>query len=226
MRQNFFGPVRCHDDMQLLHVVEDAAIGLVAIVARLFIASWLYAELAEDGQGIAVTSQLVAAVCSAAHWFVRFVVLERGNQSPLTKIGGSTALVDAPSAVMLAFARAPLLTSSIGRFDATARLLTCLLLTIVSLQRILFASACVGHLLERAGCHAMAYRAIIMGAAAQWLVQSVCLAILIANVFATPLAFSCSRSLPGDSTPLAASFFLAATAAALPQILRSAKKLL
>ena len=213
------------EDVELAAVLEDAFVGLVALVARIAISIWLLQELVDDGQPRVIVAQLLASGLSLVHWLVRYVVLKRGKQSPLLKLGGSSALVDASSSVMLAFARAPLLVSSVGRFNATARLITSLLLTMVALQRILFATACCGHLVNSAR-HLSCYRALVIAAAVQWITQAACLAVLLADVFATPLAFSATRSLPGDPTPLACAFFLAATAAAMPRLLRSVERLL
>jgi len=125
-------------------VWEDAFIGLAAIAARIGVASWRLETLSSDNQTRVAWAQLAVSILSFMQWFTRYFILKRQCETPLTKLGGSTALCDASIAVMLAFAEPPLLVSSVGRFDPTARLLTALLLTIVTLQRCLYASACCG----------------------------------------------------------------------------------
>ena len=94
-------------------------------------AVWRIDTLQHDNQSRAAVFQLVAGGLSLLQWFTRYFILQRQCESPLTKLGGSTAMIDAATAVMLAFSEPPLLVSSLGRFDPTARLLTAMLLTIV-----------------------------------------------------------------------------------------------
>ena len=139
---------RCHigtgEDINKLVIFEDAAIGFAAWGARLSVAVWRTVTLWNDGLLRAPMAQLIASILSCAQWVIRYLVLESRCEAPLTKLGGSTALVDATCAVMLGFAEPPLLVSSSGRFDPTARLLTALLITTMTLQRCLFATACCG----------------------------------------------------------------------------------
>jgi hypothetical protein len=215
-------------------VAEDAIVGLLAIVARGGIAIWRIETLAHDGQSRVAVFQLVAAILSLLHWVARYFVLARECESPLTKLGGSTALCDAPAAVMLAFSEPPLLVTAIGRFDPTARLLTALLLTMVSFQRTLFSAACCG-LLYSVSSHEhpastsrfdRLYPPILFASAIAWIFQAVAVAVLLADVFATPLAYSAARGLGGDTWALPFAVFFAVTAASLPQLMRSTDKLL
>ena len=139
---------RCHmgtgENIDKIVVFEDAAIGFAAWAARMGVSIWRIASLWNDGLLRAPVAQLVASFLSCAQWVIRYWVLESRCEAPLTKLGGSTALIDATCAVMLGFAEPPLLVSSSGRFDPTARLLTALLITTMTLQRCLFATACCG----------------------------------------------------------------------------------
>jgi hypothetical protein len=221
------------------HVVrEDRLIGLLAIAARGGVALWRIETLAHDGQMRVAVVQLVATGLSLLQWATRYYVLQWRCESPLTKLGGSTALCDATSAVMLAFAEPPLMVTSIGRFDPTARLLTALLLTIVTLQRCAFASACCGLLwvvvsedVERAAQQkdnerrfSQAYVPILLFASLCWILQAAAVAILLGDIFAVPLAHSASRGMVGDWNTHAFAVFLAVTAAGLPQLMKTAEK--
>ena len=234
-------------------VWEDALIGLIAIGARLGVAVWRLETLADDNQSRAAVVQLVACGLSLAQWATRYFILQRQCETPLTKLGGSTALCDASSAVMLAFAQPPLLLSNVGRFDPTARLLTALLLTIVTLQRCLYASSCCGLLwavarhdkelstwkiaqarIRGGGVFANdqleprfseAYEPILLAAAVGWVLQAASVGVLLADVFALPLAHSSARSLAGDWLPIAFAFFAAITVASMPQLVKTAEKI-
>lgn len=226
-------------------VLEDALIGLTAVAARFAVSVWRIDSLGVDSQVRAPVVQLVASVLSFCQWVVRYFVLERRCEAPLTKLGGSTALIDATSAVLLGFAQPPLLVSSEGRFDPTARLLTALLITTMTLQRCLFATACCGVLWVTARRDAQVYprsarRAqststtvphfdpeyvpILLFVSIAWIFHAAATGILLADVFCTPFAFSMSRRLVGGWIEIGLATFFAITAASLPQMLQTVKK--
>jgi hypothetical protein len=210
-------------------VWEDAAVGLIAIAARLATAIWRTITLSVDGQTRAPVAQIVASVLSLAQWALRYFVLDRGCEAPLTKLGGSTALVDATTAVMLGFSQAPLFVSSINRFDPTARLLTALLITTMTIHRCLFATACVGLLYgvstddasQKGSRFSREYVAIVLFALVAWLLQAASVAILLADVFAVPLAHSISRGYAGGWLEVAVAVYMGISAVGLPQLLRT-----
>ena len=230
------------------HVVwEDAVIGLLAVMARVSVSIWRIVTLSVDGQLRAPIAQLVAGVLSFLLWFLRYFVLDRKCEPPLTKLGGSTALVDATCAVMLGFAEPPLFVSSVSRFDPTARLLTALLVTTMTLQRCLFSTACCGLLWAVAtddsrkplemptslrilpgamgavsqDRFAPEYIPYVLFALVCWILQTCSVAILLADVFCVPLAHSMSRSLAGGWGEIASAIFVATAAAGMPQLLRT-----
>lgn len=232
-------PVLNHNSLEGTAVYEDALIGLLALGARLGVSIWRVLTLAVDGQLRAPMAQLIASVLSLAQWYVRYRVLDRVCETPLTKLGGSTALVDATCAVMMGFAEPPLLVSAIGRFDPTARLLTALLVSTMTLQRCLFATSCCGLLWTVAsddvskslrsadlpgaqptssGFQA-AYVPIIFGGLVAWLLQTASVAILLADVFCVPLAHSMARSVPGGWVEIAMALFVATSASGLPAMM-------
>ena len=245
---------RCHmgvgTPIDEVVVWEDAFIGFAAVAARMAVSVWRMISLFDDGQLRAPTAQFVASLFSLGQWVVRYFVLERQCEAPLTKLGGSTALIDATSAVMLGFAQPPLLVSSEGRFDPTARLLTAILITTMTLQRCLFATACCGLLWAvaredvelakdeqetrplvqgkengRAKAHFdPEYVPILLFAALSWVLQALATGVLLADLFCVPMAYSMSRSTPGHWIELAAAIFFVTTAASLPQMMRTAQR--
>lgn len=229
-------------------VVEDGIIGLLAIGARIGVSIWRWFSLSVDGQGRAPAVQFIAGCLSLAQFVVRYVVLRWRYETPLTKLGGSTALVDATCAVMMGFAEPPLLVSAIGRFDPTARLLTALLVSTMTLQRCLFATACCGLLYATAsedvrrptnsaseplvvapgakqqGANSsfdIVYLPIIFLGLVAWLLQTASVAVLMADVFAVPLAHSMARSLACGWEELSMVIFTATAAAGLPTLMVS-----
>ena len=234
-------------DVEYDVIWEDAAVGFAALAARFATAIWRTVSLSVDGQMRTPVAQLVASVLSLVQWFLRYFVLDRKCEAPLTKLGGSTALVDATTAVMLGFAEPPLFVSSISRFDPTARLLTALLITTMTLHRCLFATSCCGLLWAVAtddvakpvefssalrvlpGATSAAatarfapeYVPYVLFALIAWILQTCSVAILLADIFCVPLAHSMSRSIAGGWGELAMVIFVATTAAGMPQMLRT-----
>lgn len=206
-------------------VWEDGAVGLVAMGARLAVSIWRAVTLAPDGHLRAPVAQLAATALSLVQWFMRYVVLGQKDEAPLTKLGGSTALVDATCAVMMGFAQPPLFVNSISRFDPTARLLTALLITTMTLHRCLFAVACCGFLLS-VGVRKPQHGDVVSATCAvlalvAWLLQTASVAVLIADLFCLPLAHSMARSVDGGWVEISMAIFAATTAAGLPQLMQT-----
>lgn len=225
-------PILNDDTLHGTVVLEDQLVGLIAVGARIGVSLWRTMTLMEDGILRAPIAQLIASGLSLLLWAIRYFALDRMCETPLTKLGGSTALVDATTAVLLAFAQSPLFVSSSGRFDPTARLLTSLLVVTMTLPRCLFAVACCATLwavaseessLRPAAAHVFTreYAALALLALVAWLLQTASLGILVADVFATPLAFSNSRTYEGGSAELSMAIFSALVASGLPGLLRT-----
>lgn len=225
-------PVLNDDTLQGTVVLEDQIIGLTAIGARFSVSVWRLFTLSEDGIWRAPVAQLVASGLSLLLWIMRYYVLDRHCETPLTKLGGSTALVDATSAVLLAFAQSPLFVSSAGRFDPTARLLTSMLISTMTLQRCLFAVACCAALWAVASeessrksytAHTFSweYAVCALVGLVSWLLQTASLGILLADVFVSPLAFSASRTYVGGQGEVAMAMLTGLVAGGLPGLLRT-----
>ena len=212
-----------------LGLFEDAFIGLVAIAARIGASVWRSELLAHDNQQRVATAEILACVLSLSMWFSRYFLVD-SNESPLVLLGGSTALIDASSAVLLAFSEPPLLVSSMGRFDPTARLLTAILCSLVVLPRIIFATASCGVILN-SGIHGISINklrfehgyCVVLGMGIfAWLAQVAAVAILLSDCFALPLSFSIARQMPGSFSTLQLAVFLGVTATSFPRLLRDA----
>ena len=163
-------------------MVEDAVLGGLTIIGRIVVVVWKGGGLIADGHTRIVVLQSIAAAV-AVH-FVRYAVEYRRRQrSPLARFGGSTAIVDATSAVILSFADVPLLSSSYERFGGSARLLTAMLLASVSLQRCAFAISSCG---LRLGTERRWYKLMPAVCIALWTVQVISIAALLVDVFAFP----------------------------------------
>lgn len=212
-------------------VREDAVIGLMAIVARLGVTIWrMSTTLLLDGQPRVLLVQLVASIVSFVLWLLRYFVLERACETPLTKLGGSTALIDATTAVMMGFAEPPLFVSSVERFDPTARLLTALLIATVTSHRCLFSTTCCGILAavisSEDGTTARqafdkSFLKYVAVAFVGWLVQTCSVGVLMVDLFCVPLAHSMVRSQASTWAELALALFLGTFACSLPQLLKT-----
>ena len=231
IRASYCGLLPSASKISNVAVLEDAVIGLMAIVARLGVTLWrMSSTLILDGQSRVLVVQLVASGVSFFLWVVRYFILERDCETPLTKLGGSTALIDATTAVMIGFSEPPLFVSSVERFDPTARLLTALLISTVTSHRCLFSTACCGMLAsvisneDRAKASETFDKAFMkyVGAAfAGWLVQTVSVAVLMVDLFCVPMAHSMVRGQASTWSELSLCLFLGTFACSLPQLMKT-----
>jgi hypothetical protein len=220
-------------------VIEDAFLGLVAIVARYSVALWRLRALRADHQIRCVLFELVASVVSLANWIIRYWVIEpalpeliggKGDgKGPLTRLGGSMAIADASSAVLLAFAEPPLLLSAISRFDNTARLLTGLLISLVTLHRCLFGCCCNAIILEAHDVgrlvSSQVYRVLLWFALVSWMFQTVTLAVCMVDLVVTPMAYGIGRGIIGSNGAVVVALFMALVNSSLPRLLHTCVKL-
>lgn len=231
IRASYCGLIPSSSNTSEVVVLEDALIGFMAILARFGVTVWrMGTTLVADGQSRVLVIQLFGSVVSMLLWLLRYFVLERKCETPLTKLGGSTALIDATTAVMLGFSEPPLFVSSIERFDPTARLLTALLISTVTVHRCLFSTACCGTLaavisheddqLARPAFHKSFLKYVALGFAG-WLLQTVSVAVLMVDVFAVPIAHSMMRNQAGGWAELSLTVFTGMFACSLPQLLKT-----
>lgn len=193
-------------------VAEDAVLGGLTIVGRVVVVGWKGSGLIADGHARIVVFQSIAAGVALVHFVLRYSVeyLYRRERSPLARFGGSTAIVDATSAVILSFADVPLQSSSYERFGGSARLLTAMLLASVSLQRCAFAIASCG---LRLGTERGWYKLMPAVCITLWTVQAISVAGLLVDVFGSPAGYHLGRARSGSSTGYAAAAVAAVLAA-------------
>ena len=99
-------------------LIGDFLLGLCTILARGAIIGLSTTAIA-DGHIRIVAVQLVAVAVSFLHFCIRQMRHEK-TRSALAHLGGSTAIIDAVSAVMLSFADVPLQSSSYETFGVGA----------------------------------------------------------------------------------------------------------
>ena len=68
------------------------------------------------------------------------------------------------------------------------------------------------------------YGPLLFFASFAWVLQTCSVAILLADVFCSPLAYSMSRMMEGYWSELSMAIFFAVTAASLPQMMRTAQR--
>jgi hypothetical protein len=156
---------------------------------------------------------------------------EDQEEDPLLRLGGSMAVVDSSSAVLLAFSVPPLLVTGMARFDNTARLLVGVTMAITTLQRCAFAAAANALTLEAFYNHRlhhcerdarMVHYAVVLFS---WLGQTVSIAITVADLVVSPLSYSVARATVGDSTWARVNLFLAVLCIGLPGTLDTCARL-
>lgn len=211
---------------------EDKWIGLVAVASRLTVAALRFSALSNDNQLRVCILELVAGVLSLVHWFNRWYCLVCDiEEPPVSKLGGSTAIVDSTAAVMLAFSESPTLAMSSSKFDPTARMLVSLLVSIIVLTRCAFSASCCGTLWpvfwDQPGRRD--YALLLMGSGLLWCVQSGILAVTVCDLFVTPASHSMSRAVVGgwiDLYIVRITLFLGIVCAGLPRLMTTSRHIL
>lgn len=221
-------------------VLEDAMLGLTACGARVAVVLWRWDALWSEDQARVCFTELIAAGCSLASWIVRFWVIEPNlpdlidgkpdGRGPLTRLGGSMAIVDASCAVLLAFAEPPIHLSNVSRFDDTARLLGGLVIALVTLNRCLFAVACNAIMLEahQVGrvASSLEYVLLVASGMVMWMWQTIAIAVVLADLVASPMAFMVTRGVIGDDAAVGVAIFMALVCVSLPRLMHTAVKLI
>ena len=210
-------------------LVSDVFVGMIAITARGGISILRWQSLMEDGQWRVPVSEVLATAFSLLHLFNRYFGFEIDvNDPPISKLGGATAIIDSSCAVMVAFAEAPIMVVSIGKFNPTARLLTALLISLIVATRCSFSAACCGVLWESEDCKDQPrYGRTLLLTGFMWaVIQSSALAIIVVDLFVTPSSFSMSRATPGEMLSGRLLLFLTLACAGLPRFMRTIRHIL
>lgn len=214
-------------------VLEDAVLGLLTCFARTGISILRLPALHHDYQGRVCVLNAIGGMVSFIGWMLRSVAIEPttcnivcGGEvgvGPIARLGGSMAVIDASCAVLMAFAEPPIL-DSLSTFDDVARLLTGVLIGLVTLPRCLFALACNAlcygaH--QKKAIWTDEYAWLILIAGVLWIAQIIITAITVADLVVAPLAVSLTRTIPGDDAVIAIALFLTFVNVAIPSMLRT-----
>jgi hypothetical protein len=212
-----------------LTILEDAVLGVACAGARIGLVAWCQDALLDSGEARLVVLQWCAGVGSVLHWVARYASLVGRNScvcrrslvlemSPLEIYGGSTAMLDGCMAVLILYARPPLLVND-GGFDAVARLLIGILLSVLLLQQCLFAACCCAFPLSASKKDDPLYVALLVFAFLHWETQVVCLASTMVDLIAAPLAYGVLRAQVGQFVPFVCAVFSVFASIGMPPLM-------
>ena len=138
------GPLKSSEEHYEENEFEDQLVGLVAISARLAVVAIRFYSLSNDDQMRVCVAELVGVGLSVIHFVLRYgVLIEDQEESPISKLGGSTAIADSTVAVML-LSQKPDAGECFKFFNPTARMLVALVISTVVVTRCVFSAACCG----------------------------------------------------------------------------------
>lgn len=201
--------VRGDDDQPLLMHTQitvwvDAAIGLLAVLARTAVIAVMSDTLWEDGLAAVVLGEYVGCGVSFVHLLLRNCVLDVDveRELPLTKLGGSMALLDAAAAILVSFADPPAFGSH-HVFAGLGRLLATLLVAINGLPLGIFAAVVCGAMasgLQHGPLHEdlAAHARLLWLSIALWIAQLSSVGVAVAHVFCRTFAFQLFRVYAGE----------------------------
>jgi hypothetical protein len=228
-------------DKKAAGVIEDLVLGLLAILTRVSVVVWRMTSLDDDDEWRVCWWQLIAVVASFVSLVLRFFVITPSlsaiikgaildGRDPIARLGGSMALMDCTSSMILVFSQPPVLFVAKPGFDATARMLSGLLASLVTVYRALWSCTCVVLMLdgERSGMLAFdsGYRLVLWIAVGLWVVQLLTLSVTLADLVVTPMASTLTRGVEGEKSAVPVALFLAFLCAGLPRMGQTAVRLL
>lgn len=163
---------------------QSQLLGILAIMARAMVLTALGRPLWKSGVSRVVITQVVATSCSFIHWCITHS--KTANNRRKLALGGSSAIIDVSSAILVAFSTPPI-RADMGTFNTIARLLTAMLITITGPTRCFFSSACAG----------LIYGVESVVTASFWYIQAATIAVTVVDLFAVPAAIDMMRSSRG-----------------------------
>ena len=205
-------------------VMEDFIVAVLTLCSRIAIISWRMDVLWADGHARTCVLEVVALCMSAVHVFVRYIVIEigtsEGSELPITKLGGSTAIVDSTSAVIVAFSEPPIMTMTIGRFDPSARLLMSLLISLVVMIRCSISCTCCGLLwsIERYCPSRRIYASMLLASGIMWAFQLSVLGIKMCDLFVVPFTYTITETSTGTVVAVRLVVFFGVICAGIPRL--------
>lgn len=192
-------PVMTHT---MMSVFLDAAIGILGIGSRTAVVAVMARTLLEDGLGAVVVAETVGCAASALHFVLRHSLeLNIKKELPITKLGGSMALLDSAAAILVSFADPPAFGSH-HLFAGLGRLLATLLLCISGIPLAVFAAVSCGLLaggLTRNAdfFYVRGYVRMLWLSIGLWIAQLTTVGVGVAHVFCRVFAFQIFRVYPG-----------------------------
>ena len=196
-----------------LSVVHWFALASDYVVVNVFIRDVAYAHQI-DGRARGIYMQ------SCSRWISQTIgrCIWRGDA--LASLGGSAAVVDVSCATMIAFTDTPIRAGS-NNFDAVARLLTAVLISLTGICRCWFSVSTSGVLLQHD--HSTWGRRTAVVGIIYWLVQTVAIAASLTDLFVTPLALHTTRHIAEDHRWMAVAILAFMITLAGPRITANAQ---
>lgn len=210
-------PAEAELPFTMANVLLDAGVGIVAVLARLVVLVAMKDSLSEDGLGVVVVSEAIGVGASVVHFVLRHTMQFDWNYDvPLTKLGGSMALVDTAMAILVVFADAPVLGNQVA-FSGIGRMLGALLICISCLPLAIFAAVACGVTYADIPTQKTAYyEGWWFLAVIAWLLQLMTIGLTLGYCFAGPLAYQLVRTSSGGSTRARLVVFSCAIMTSLP----------
>jgi len=228
-------------DSYFKDVAMDASIGLVAIITRYLVITILGPRLRNDGNGIIVTSEIFGSVFSTIHFALRNCILKphKHGESPLTKLGGSMAIIDISCSILVAFSDTPLFQTTTS-FSAIGRMLSSILIVVTCSNLAVFGAtscsmiACAlpytpefSEVEDYTFCkgiswapksiyHTKRYRDIVCLSTVLWLLQIGSLFITLSRAFVSPFKFMLTRMSAGSEVVVSLAVVTGMIALGLP----------
>ena len=204
-------------------VVVDALIGLLAIGSRLSVVLLMNQPLRVDGLGVVVVWEIIGSLASLCHFLLRHppfgLELDLRRELPVTKLGGSMALLDSAAAILVSFASPPLFGSHHG-YEGLGRMLSALLLCVSALPLAVFASvSCgllAGGLYHDTHCNLRMHASFLFASMFLWAIQLASTSITVAHVFCRIFSFQVFRVHDGGHTTMSILLLCACFATSIP----------
>jgi hypothetical protein len=218
----------CDDLHSPFSDAQQLVLGVIASVSRLVVARMRARDMQADALGLVVASETILGCASIVHCIMLSIgaAVRKYMRGPDTEwiivivaaLGGSSAIVDIACATMLAFTDTPV-RGGTNSFDAVARLLTAVLLTLVCLCRCTFSSACCGTIGQTEGS---VVRVAAVAGTLYWIAQTASVAIVLCTLFAIPTAMGWVRSSAGDPALMTVLVFVGITLLSGPRTVHTA----
>lgn len=204
-------------------VVVDATIGLLAIGSRLSVIALMSDTLTADGLGVVVVWEIIGSTASFCHFFLRHppfgLEIDIQQELPVTKLGGSMALLDSAAAILVSFASPPVFGSHHG-YAGLGRMLSALLLCVQALPLAIFASVSCGLLAgalyyDAHGGLCMHANLLVLSIFL-WAIQLASTSVTVAHIFCRVFSYQVFRVYDGGHTTMSMLLLCACFTTSMP----------